>query len=130
MQVYLRKDIEAPLYRHHKLIVLVKLTKFTWNCLPGFQLTVRVTETLCDDYMEKVESHSVSVLNHNIVQKLSPSLTLSCPIGTFMDFTLSNARRFYSSVGNPLGRKGYSTVPLLSPGPCCWPVRSQWCRNW
>ena len=34
MQVYLRKDIEAPLYRHHKLIVLVKLTKFTWNCLP------------------------------------------------------------------------------------------------
>ena len=34
MQVYLRKDIEAPLYMHHKLIVLVKLTKFTWNCLP------------------------------------------------------------------------------------------------
>ena len=28
------------------------------------------------------------------------------PIGTYIDFTLSNARRFYSSMGNPLGRKG------------------------
>ena len=33
-------------------------------------------------------------------------LTLSCPIGTFVDFTLSNARRVYLSMGNPLGRKG------------------------
>ena len=33
-------------------------------------------------------------------------LTLSCLIGTFVDFTLSNARRVYLSMGNPLGRKG------------------------
>ena len=33
-------------------------------------------------------------------------LTLSCPIGTFMDFPLSNIRPFYLSMGNPLGRKG------------------------
>ena len=26
-----------------------------------------------------------------------------------MDFTLSNARRFYSSMGNPLGVKGLTT---------------------
>ena len=25
---------------------------------------------------------------------------------TYIDFTLSNARQFYSSLGNPLGRKG------------------------
>ena len=34
------------------------------------------------------------------------NLTLSCPTSTFVDFTLSNATWFYSSMGNPLGRKG------------------------
>ena len=34
MQEYLDKDIEAVLYKYHKLIVLLKPTKFTWNCLP------------------------------------------------------------------------------------------------
>ena len=33
-------------------------------------------------------------------------LTPSCPTGTFVDFTLSNARRLFSSMGNPSGRKG------------------------
>jgi len=36
-------------------------------------------------------------------------LTLSrprVPVGTYIDFTLSNARGFYSSMGNPLGREG------------------------
>ena len=43
-------------------------------------------------------------------------LTLSCPIGTFLDFTLSNARRFYSSMGNPLDRKGLPTsLSKMSP---------------
>ena len=37
---------------------------------------------------------------------MSPFLTLSCPSGSFVDFTLPNARQFYSSMGNPLGRKG------------------------
>ena len=57
-------------------------------------------------------------LNHNIVQKLSPFLTLSCLIGTFIDFTLSNARRFYLSLGNPLGRKElivYENITLKLP---------------
>ena len=36
-------------------------------------------------------------------------LTLSLPIVPLIDFTLSNARRFYSSVGNPTGVKGLST---------------------
>ena len=30
------------------------------------------------------------------------------------DFTLSNARRFYSSMGNPLDGWGLSTLPLIS----------------
>ena len=39
-----------------------------------------------------------------------------------IDFTLSNARRFYSSMGNPLGVKGLTTlkaknhVPINRPG--------------
>ena len=32
------------------------------------------------------------------------------PIGTFIDFTLPSARRFYSSMGNPLGRKGLTSL--------------------
>ena len=36
------------------------------------------------------------------------SLTLSLPIVPLTDFTLSNARRFYSSMGNPTGLKGLS----------------------
>ena len=36
----------------------------------------------------------------------NPPLTLSLPRMTLIDFTLSNARRFYSSMGNPTGVKG------------------------
>ena len=39
---------------------------------------------------------------------MSP-LTLSLPRVTLIDFTLSNARRFYSSMGNPTGVKGLRT---------------------
>jgi len=41
-----------------------------------------------------------------------------------IDFTLSNARRFYSSMGNPLGLKGlmhFLTIPL---GPSVLLMRS------
>ena len=34
---------------------------------------------------------------------------------TFIDFTLSNARRFYSSMGNPLVGKGLTTSKTVSP---------------
>ena len=37
---------------------------------------------------------------------MSPLITLSLPIVPLIDFTLSNARRFYSSMGNPTGVKG------------------------
>ena len=37
------------------------------------------------------------------------------PIGTYIDFTLSNARRFYSSMGNPLDRKGLTASKTMSP---------------
>ena len=47
---------------------------------------------------------------HNYIFVIDmPNLTLSpllVPNGTNIDFTLSNARRFYSSMGNPLGWKG------------------------
>ena len=36
---------------------------------------------------------------------MSP-LTLSLPVVPLIDFTLSNGRRFYSSMGNPTGLKG------------------------
>ena len=34
---------------------------------------------------------------------------------TYTDFTLSNARRFYSSMGNPLAVKGLTTSKTMSP---------------
>ena len=34
------------------------------------------------------------------------------PKSDFIDFTLSNARRFYSSNGDPLGVKGLKTISL------------------
>ena len=50
---------------------------------------------------------------HNMYKKLrneekekQRSLTLSLPRVTLTDFTLSNTRRFYSSMGNPTGVKG------------------------
>ena len=49
-------------------------------------------------------------LSNNEMSLRAGALTLSCGIGTFVDFTLSNARRFYSSMGNPLGRKGLTTT--------------------
>ena len=49
-------------------------------------------------------------LGNNEMSLGAGALTLSCLIGTFVDFTLSNARRFYSSMGNPLGRKGLTTT--------------------
>ena len=36
------------------------------------------------------------------------------PIGTYIDFTLSNAIQFYSSAGNPLGRKGLKSSSIVS----------------
>ena len=51
--------------------------------------------------------------NHAISLHLLSPLTLSLlyvPTGLLIDFTLSNARRFYSSTGNPLGVKGLMVV--------------------
>ena len=44
---------------------------------------------------------------------LQPGLTLSLPRVTLIDFTLSNARRFYSSMGNPTGVKGLTTARFI-----------------
>ena len=43
-------------------------------------------------------------------QKLCPRLTLSLPRVPLIDFTRSNARRFYLSMGNPTGVKGLTTA--------------------
>ena len=37
-------------------------------------------------------------------------LTLKLPRVPLIDFTLSNARRFYSSMGNPTGVKGLEAI--------------------
>ena len=39
---------------------------------------------------------------------MTGTLTFSLPRVTLIDFTLSNARRFYLSMGNPTGVKGLS----------------------
>ena len=47
----------------------------------------------------------------------SPMLNALTAIGalmTLIDFTLSNARRFYSSMGNPLAVKGLTNQLLVS----------------
>ena len=41
---------------------------------------------------------------------IKPCLTLSLPIVPLIDFTLSNARRFYLSMGNPTGLKGLTST--------------------
>ena len=48
------------------------------------------------------------------------------PIGTYIDFTLSNTRRFYSSMGNPLGRKGLTSSKTMSPFNPFPPVSANW----
>ena len=40
-------------------------------------------------------------------------LTLSLPIVPLIDFTLFNARRFYSSMGNPTGLKGLNEIQTM-----------------
>ena len=42
-------------------------------------------------------------------------LTAEWALRALRDFTLSNARRFYSSMGNPLDGKGLTTSKTMSP---------------
>ena len=42
-------------------------------------------------------------------------LTAEWALRALIDFTLSNARRFYSSMGNPLDGKGLTTSKTVSP---------------
>ena len=93
-----------------------RVETYKFNC---FQRPRNVT---CNN-----KSALACVLHFNVIFKISfqtahwigniyfefASLTLSSPwvpIGTYIDFTLSNARRFYSSMGNPLGRKGLRII--------------------
>ena len=52
-------------------------------------------------------------------------LILSCPTSTPVDFTLSNARRFHSSMENPLGRKGLRYLKT-----CRDNVRKRWLNEY
>ena len=42
-------------------------------------------------------------------------LTAEWALRALIDFTLSNAKRFYSSMGNPLDGKGLTTSKTMSP---------------
>ena len=42
-------------------------------------------------------------------------LTVEWALRAPVDFTLSNARRFYASMGNPLDGKGLTTPKTMSP---------------
>ena len=50
--------------------------------------------------------------NVHIVKKVLNALTAVGALRILIDFTLSNARRFYSSVGNPLAVKGLMHILL------------------
>ena len=52
---------------------------------------------------------AVSVCNGSLSLLLNP-LTAECALRALVDSTLSNARRFYSSMGNPLDGKGLSSA--------------------
>ena len=46
---------------------------------------------------------------HNLILPLDPPRSVGA-LMTLIVFTLSNARRFYSSMGNPMGRKALTRV--------------------
>ena len=66
-------------------------------------------------WMNMKEKWGILVLN---------SLTTKWALGALMDFTLSNARWFYSSMGNPLARKGLiNSVKSYAP---VNPLTAEW----
>ena len=56
---------------------------------------------------------SVRASDNRLQTHLNPSVSVS-ELMTLIDFTLSNARRFYSSMGNPSDTEGLTT-PKMSP---------------
>ena len=60
-------------------------------------------------------AHSIHKLTMSNYVPINP-LTAEWALRALIDFTLSNARRFYSSMGNPLDRKGLS-VSFLKCAP-------------
>jgi len=56
--------------------------------------------------MEKLRRHLNNVKNSNVQNVLINPLTAEWALKALIDFTLSNARRFYSSMGNLLDGKG------------------------
>ena len=69
-----------------------------------------------DEYLDIVSARDNMYLffkclcHHSLTRVNNSGLTLSCPTSTFVDFTMFNARRFYSSMENPLGRKGFKKM--------------------
>ena len=62
----------------------------------------------CSGQMTRINTENIQRMLRSEKKKSESSLTLSLPRVTLIDFTLSNARRFYSSMGNPTGVKGLS----------------------
>ena len=61
--------------------------------------------------MQPVEmGKNITISNNNDNRELNPFTTKN----VLRDFTLSNARRFYSSQGNPLAVKGLGLVHTLT----------------
>ena len=72
--------------------------------LCGFTKENSVKHTLIVLYRSQWNGHA-----KRFVQAFNP-LTAEWALRALIDFTLSNARRFYSSMGNPLDGKGLSNV--------------------
>ena len=70
-------------------------------------------EPLGSERINNVKSY-VSINNFKLYVPIN-ALTAVGALMTLLDFTLSNARRFYSSMGNCLAVKGSTTSNAMSP---------------
>ena len=118
VEVFRRHVIQRDL-RESKKISVKQISKFEnlridvvlWKvakCWKYFKPLIWVNCALASSHHPslKVDLNPLKLERWTGLKKFRWMLTLSCPTSTFVDFTLSIARRFYSSMGNPLGRKG------------------------
>ena len=72
----------------------------------NFRLDKKKTEDLNLRGHFKVDKCNLIKKDIQVTQDYLNALTAVGALMTLIDFTLSNARRFYSSMGNPLAVKG------------------------
>ena len=79
------------------------------------EITLRMENWRGGDWHETQTGAHVMRRKSCAMQIQGITLTAVGAFVTLTDFTLSNARRFYSSMGNPLALKGLTTSKTMSP---------------